>query len=105
MRRLQECRERRTATLPTEPSCGCVFRNPPGEVAGRLIDQAGLLGLRVGDAQISPRHGNFIVNLGHASARDVWALIETARAAVREARGLELELEVQPVGYSTPPSA
>jgi UDP-N-acetylmuramate dehydrogenase len=100
---LRELRERRAATLPTEPSCGSVFRNPPGEVAGRLIEQAGLAGRRAGGAQISPRHANFIVNLGGARAGDVWELIRLVRTAVRAARGIDLELEVQPVGFGPPP--
>jgi UDP-N-acetylmuramate dehydrogenase len=105
MARLAEDLRRRAASLPSEPSCGCVFRNPPGAVAGRLIEQAGLAGRRVGDAQISPRHANFIVNLGRARARDVWELIGAAREAVRERTGLVLELEVQPVGFGPPPYA
>jgi UDP-N-acetylmuramate dehydrogenase len=97
-RRVAECLQRRALRVPPEPSCGSVFRNPPGEVAGRLIEEAGLAGRRVGGAQISPRHANFIVNAGGATARDVLALIDIARAAVLESRGIRLALEVQIVG-------
>jgi UDP-N-acetylmuramate dehydrogenase len=90
---------RRSTTQPLElPSCGSVFKNPPGDFAGRLIEAAGLKGLRVGGAEISTVHANFIVNRGGARAVDVLALIERARAAVREAAGLTLETEVRIVG-------
>ena len=90
---------RRSATQPLElPSCGSVFKNPPGDFAGRLIVAAGLKGLRVGGAEISTVHANFIVNRGSARAVDVLALIDQARAAVREATGLTLETEVRIVG-------
>ena len=90
---------RRSATQPLElPSCGSVFKNPPGDFAGRLIEAAGLKGLRVGGAEISTVHANFIVNRGGARAVDVLALIDRARTAVREATGLTLETEVRIVG-------
>jgi len=90
---------RRSATQPLElPSCGSVFKNPPGDFAGRLIEAAGLKGLRVGGAEISTVHANFIVNRGGACAADVLALIEGARTAVLQATGLRLESEVQIVG-------
>ena len=63
-------RRKRQETQPRERSAGCIFRNPPGGAAGRLIDEAGLKGTRVGDAQVSPVHANFIVNLGAARAAD-----------------------------------
>ena len=89
----------RTETQPTDiPSCGSVFRNPPGDFAGRLIEAAGLKGTREGGAEISTVHANFIVNHGGATAKDVLALIERARATVREASGVELETEVQLIG-------
>jgi UDP-N-acetylmuramate dehydrogenase len=80
------------------PSCGSVFRNPEGDFAGRLIEHAGLKGLRVGGAQISPVHANFIANVGDATAADVLALIERARARVREDSGIDLEPEVKIMG-------
>lgn len=79
-------------------SCGSVFKNPPGDYAGRLIEAVGLKGLRRGDAQISPKHGNFIVNLGGAKAGDVLALIEVVKDRVKKEQGVELELEVKVVG-------
>lgn len=90
----------RRAKLPREPSCGCVFRNPPGEVAGRLIDQVGLKGRRCGDALVSPRHANFIVNAGAARAEDVLDLIRIIRATVQRETGIALELEVQLIGWA-----
>ena len=89
---------RRNTQPIDQPSCGSVFRNPPGEHAGRLIELAGLKGAREGGAQISSLHANFIVNTGNATAADVTALIERARDAVREQRGIELEAEVRIVG-------
>ncbi|MBI4226883.1 MAG: UDP-N-acetylmuramate dehydrogenase [Candidatus Omnitrophica bacterium] len=81
----------------TAPSAGCIFKNPGGgrPAAGRLIDQAGLKGMRVGDAIISPRHANFIVNLGEATAGDVLALISAVQYKVMQEHGVFLELEVQ----------
>jgi UDP-N-acetylmuramate dehydrogenase len=88
--------ERRAATQPLDvPSCGSVFKNPPGSYAGRLIEAAGLKGERHGGAQISELHANFIVNTGDASAADVLALIGHARAAVRVRTGILLEPEVR----------
>lgn len=77
---------------PKKKSAGCAFKNPPGQSAGRLIDQRGLKGLRVGDAMVSLEHGNFIVNLGGAKAQDILALVR----AIQEELPLELEWEVWP---------
>jgi len=89
----------RRATQPVDqPSCGSVFVNPPGDFAGRLIEAAGLKGTRIGGALISPLHANFIVNAGGARTADVLALIELARAAVRERSHVELQTEVHVVG-------
>jgi UDP-N-acetylmuramate dehydrogenase len=79
-------------------SAGSVFKNPPGEYAGRLVEKAGLKGVRVGDACISPKHGNFIINLGGATAADVLGLIDLMKRQVREKMQVELELEVRVVG-------
>jgi UDP-N-acetylmuramate dehydrogenase len=84
----------------SEWSAGCVFENPPKELsgglsAGQLVERCGLKGTRVGDAEISPLHGNFVVNRGRATARDVLALIDLARAKVADATGVRLELEVK----------
>jgi len=80
------------------PSCGSVFRNPDGGFAGQLIEQAGLKGERIGGAEISPVHANFIVNIGGATAADVFELIERARDRVRECTGIELASEVRVIG-------
>jgi UDP-N-acetylmuramate dehydrogenase len=90
--------EARRATQPVDqPSCGSVFKNPPGDFAGRLIEAAGLKGLRCGGARISELHANFIVTSG-ATAADVLELIERARRAVAERFGVELQTEVQIMG-------
>ncbi|HID88002.1 MAG TPA: UDP-N-acetylmuramate dehydrogenase [Anaerolineae bacterium] len=96
--RMAEYTEFRRRTQPAEPSVGSIFKNPPGDFAGRLIEQAGLKGRRIGGAEISPVHANFIVNRGGARAADVLALIELARRTVRERFGVELELEIELVG-------
>ncbi len=89
----------RRATQPVDqPSFGSVFKNPPGDRAGRLIEAAGLKGLQIGNAQISSRHANFIVNRGGATAEDVLALIARAQETVRERTGIALEPEVRIVG-------
>ncbi|PWB78890.1 MAG: UDP-N-acetylenolpyruvoylglucosamine reductase [Candidatus Methylomirabilota bacterium] len=90
---------RRNLTQPvTVRSAGCIFKNPPGDFAGRLVERAGLKGLRHGGAQISEKHGNFIVNLDGATAADVLWLIERARTEVMMKTGVALELEIQVVG-------
>ncbi len=88
--------EKRGTSQPlSKRNAGCIFKNPPGASAGRLIDQAGLKGLRVGDAEVSPEHGNFLVNLGRASAAEFAELMETVRAKVKAAHGVDLEPEVE----------
>jgi len=79
-------------------NCGSVFKNPPGDHAARLIEAAGLKGLRAGGAQVSSKHANFIENIDHATAADVHALIASIQKSVREKFGVSLELEVWPVG-------
>jgi UDP-N-acetylmuramate--L-alanine ligase/UDP-N-acetylenolpyruvoylglucosamine reductase len=93
-RQLDVYRSKRHESQPREPSAGCIFKNPPGGSAGRLIDECGLKGERVGDAEVSPVHANFIVNRGHASGADVLELVRRVRARVRQAKGVELEPEV-----------
>jgi UDP-N-acetylmuramate dehydrogenase len=96
---VKESLHRRKATQPIEmPNAGCVFKNPHGDSAGRLIEAAGLKGARVGDAQVSTKHANFIVNRGHATAEDTQALIGLVGKTVHEKFGLTLDLEVQIVG-------
>lgn len=75
------------------PSAGSVFKRPPGDYASRLIDAAGLKGLRVGDAQVSTKHAGFIVNLGNATASDIRALIDRVREEVKASSGVDLALE------------
>src|ERR1700690_1175344 len=89
------CNEKRRASQPlNQKSAGCIFKNPPGGSAGRMIDELGLKGHRVGDAMVSDRHANFFVNAGHASCSDMLKLIEDVRERVRGAYGVELENEV-----------
>jgi len=89
------CNEKRRASQPMgQKSAGCIFKNPPGASAGRMIDELGLKGLRVGDARISERHANFFVNAGRASARDMLTLIADVRERVEKAYGVKLENEV-----------
>jgi UDP-N-acetylmuramate dehydrogenase len=91
-----EYRAKRGTSQPlSKRNAGCIFKNPPGQSAGRLIDQAGLKGLRVGDAEVSPEHANFLVNHGRATAAEFADLMEQVRAKVREASGVELEPEVE----------
>jgi UDP-N-acetylmuramate dehydrogenase len=92
---IEEYKRHRKMTQPVQKSAGSVFKNPPGDYAGRLIDQAGLKGKTYGKAQISQRHANFFINLGGASAADVVALIVEARNRVHEQFGVDLELEVE----------
>ena len=91
--------ERRIASQPLDqPNAGSVFRNPPGDHAARLIEACGLKGRRLGDAQVSEKHANFIVNLGAARASDIETLIETVRDEVKAKTGVELIREVQILG-------
>jgi UDP-N-acetylmuramate dehydrogenase len=80
------------------PSCGSVFRNPPGQHAAQLIETSALKGYRIGGAVVSEKHANFIINTGDATAADVEALIEHVRSTVEERHGVRLELEVHIVG-------
>ena len=92
---IRVCNEKRRASQPlNQKSAGCIFKNPPGGSAGRMIDELGLKGLAVGDARVSDRHANFFVNTGHASAADMLALIEQVRERVRGKFGVDLENEV-----------
>jgi UDP-N-acetylmuramate dehydrogenase len=88
----------RKRTQPPGATIGSMFKNPPGDYAGRLIEAAGLKGTRVGGAQISERHANFFLNVGEATAGDVKALVDLARREVLAQFGVEMELEVELVG-------
>ena len=91
--------KRRKERFPFDmPSAGSVFKNPDGDYAGRLIDAAGLKGRRIGGAMISPKHANFIVNTGRASASDIVALMDLARAKVSEMFNIQLIPEIKVVG-------
>jgi UDP-N-acetylmuramate dehydrogenase len=96
--RLDQLVAYRRRTQPPGASMGSMFKNPPGDYAGRLIEAAGLKGRRIGQAQISRLHGNFFVNLGGARAQDVYGLICLARETVQARFGVRLELEVELLG-------
>lgn len=97
--RIKTLLAKRAATQPiNQPSCGSVFRNPPGDYAARLIDASGLKGCRIGGACVSDKHANFIVNLGGASADDIERLIVKIREKVKYSHGVCLESEVRIVG-------
>jgi UDP-N-acetylmuramate dehydrogenase len=89
------CNEKRRSSQPLgQKSAGCIFKNPAGASAGRMIDELGLKGLRVGDAQVSDRHPNFFVNSGKATAKDMLELITRVRERVEKAFDVALECEV-----------
>lgn len=90
----------RKSSQPRDPSAGCIFKNPEGNYAGKLIDEHGIKGMSVGAAEVSDVHGNFIVNKGGASAADVIELVRRVRAAIKECSGYELEPEVLLLGQS-----
>jgi UDP-N-acetylmuramate dehydrogenase len=96
--KINEFSERRKAAQPPGASMGSMFKNPAGDYAGRLIEAAGLKGTRIGNAEISTKHGNFFINHGDTKAEDVRALIHLAQKTVSEKFGVELELEVELVG-------
>lgn len=97
-RRMNEFTQKRWKSQPAAPSAGCMFKNPGEIPAGKLIDELGLKGARVGGARVSLEHGNFLVNDGTATARDVLDLMEQVRERARAERGVELEPEVQIIG-------
>ena len=88
----------RRKTQPAGASMGSMFKNPAGDFAGRLIEEAGLKGIRVGDAAISSLHGNFFINYGSATSADVWDLISLAKNIVASKFGIDLELEIELIG-------
>ena len=97
-RRLNESQEKRRTSQPAAKSAGCIFKNPATIPAGKLVDELGLKNTRVGEARVSEVHGNFIVNDGAATAREVLDLIAKIQETARNKRGIELETEVQIVG-------
>jgi UDP-N-acetylenolpyruvoylglucosamine reductase len=93
-RQIDDYRRKRHESQPREPSAGCIFKNPPGGSAGRLIEESGLKGARVGGAEVSRVHANFVINTGDATSADVLELVRRVRAGVRQAKGVDLEPEV-----------
>lgn len=96
--RIASISKKRQGSQPQGASLGSMFKNPPGDYSGRLIEEAGLKGSRVGDAEVSLVHGNFFLNRGNASAEDIAALIERVRETVKGKFGVDLELEIQLIG-------
>jgi UDP-N-acetylenolpyruvoylglucosamine reductase len=97
-RRMNEFSQKRWSSQPAAPSAGCMFKNPGQIPAGRLIDELGLKGTRIGGAMVSLEHGNFLINDGTANARQMLDLIELVRSRARAERGVELETEVEIIG-------
>lgn len=98
-KRAAECLRQKKATQPLgKPSAGCFFKNPPGGLAGRLIDEAGCKGMRAGGAEVSSVHANFLINRGNATASDFLALMEKVADKVRKRSGVTLEPEVRILG-------
>ncbi|MCB0415882.1 MAG: UDP-N-acetylmuramate dehydrogenase [Bdellovibrionales bacterium] len=96
---VREANKMRLSKQPlTQPSCGSVFRNPEGDSSGRLIESCGLKGYTVGGAQVSEKHANFIVNKGHATAKDIESIIGYVKKTVKEQTGFELHEEVIRMG-------
>lgn len=102
---MQEYVDHRRETQPTGASWGSMFKNPEGNYAGRLIEAAGLKGVRVGQAEVSRHHANFFVNLGGATASDVWQLLMKVQAEVRQQFDVNLELEIERIGDWEPMNA
>ena len=97
-KRMMAYSEKRWSSQPAAPSAGCMFKNPAAIPAGRLIDELGLKNTKVGGARISSEHGNFLVNDGGATAKDVLELIEILRAKAKVERGIDLHTEVEIIG-------
>lgn len=96
--RMEIGREKRKSTQPAAPSAGCIFKNPESIPAGKLVEELGLKGTKIGNAEISPIHGNFIINNGGATALDVLALVDLVKEKARDERGIILETEAQVIG-------
>ena len=96
--RIEQFGAHRKSTQPPGASMGSMFKNPNGEYAGRLIEAAGLKGTRIGNAEISPLHGNFFINHANTKADDIRALIELVQKTVKETQGVDLELEIELIG-------
>ena len=96
--KIQQFSAHRKATQPPGASMGSMFKNPNGDYAGKLIEAAGLKGTRIGNAEISPLHGNFFLNHANTKAEDIRALIQLVQKTVKEKQGVELELEIELIG-------
>lgn len=96
--RIEQFGAHRKSTQPPGASMGSMFKNPNGDYAGRLIEAAGLKGTRIGNAEISPLHGNFFINHANTKADDIRALIELVQKTVKETQGVDLELEIELIG-------
>jgi len=96
--KIQQFSAHRKVTQPAGASMGSMFKNPTGDYAGKLIEAAGLKGTRIGNAQISPLHGNFFINHANTKAEDIRALIQLVQKTVKEKQGVDLELEVELIG-------
>ena len=96
--KIEQFSAHRKTTQPPGASMGSMFKNPPGDYAGRLIEACGLKGTRIGNAEISPLHGNFFINYANTRAEDIRALVELVQKTVKEKQGVELELEIEFVG-------
>ncbi len=103
--KVQQVLAQRKQTQPPDPSAGSIFKNPPGDYAGRLIEGVGLKGFSLGNAQVSERHANFILNKGGASAQDIESLIQLIQKKVLAQKGIRLEPEVKIVGQAKEASA
>jgi UDP-N-acetylenolpyruvoylglucosamine reductase len=97
-RRMKAFSEKRWKTQPAAPSAGCIFKNPEKIPAGRLMDELGLKGTRVGGAVVSAEHGNFVVNDRNATARDILELVEISKQRVKAGRGIDLQTEIEIIG-------
>ena len=99
LQKVKEANRTRLNKQPLDmPSCGSVFKNPPDHKAAQLIDQSGLKGFRIGDAQVSLKHANFIVNVGKAKAKDIWEVIQHVRMTVKKKKKVSLTTEVVKLG-------
>ncbi|MGB2897583.1 MAG: UDP-N-acetylmuramate dehydrogenase [Anaerolineales bacterium] len=96
--KMGEYSEQRVQSQPSGASMGSMFKNPPNEFAGQLIDAVGLKGFKHGEITISPKHANFFINEGGGTAAQVWTLIQTAREKVMDKFGISLELEIELIG-------
>ena len=95
---------KRNESQPVEiPNAGCIFKNPAGYHAAVLIEECGLKGLTVGEAMVSPKHANFIVNFGNATANNVIELVKQIQKTVKEKKNIALELEVKLIGFEEVP--